>query len=287
MTEHLNAQIADRLEEVAGILADQGANPYRVLAYRRAALTLRGLGRPVSDLISEGGLPALEALTGIGESLAHSIASLATSGRLPMLERLRGASDPVALLATVPGIGSRTARRIHHDLGVDTLEELEAAAHDGRLAALLGSEKRLAGIRDSLAQRLGRVRHTASATAAAAPAVAELLDVDEQYREGAAAGRLKTIAPRRLNPTGAAWLPVLHTNRGERHYTALFSNTPRAHDAGATRDWVVLYWEGGGSEGQATVITSRWGALRGRRIVRGREEECARHHAALERGRAS
>jgi hypothetical protein len=64
----------------------------------------------------------------------------------------------------------------------------------------------------------------------------ELLDVDREYREKAAAGTLRLIAPRRFNPTGEAWLPVLHTRRGQRRYTALFSNTarsaPRRKDTG-------------------------------------------------------
>jgi len=277
MPDPLNAHVAARLEEVATILDWQGANPYRVRAYRRAALVLRGLGQPVSALLEGGGLPALEALPGIGESLARSIRTLVVTGRLPMLERLRGGSDPVALLATVPAIGRRTAERLHHELGLETLEELEAAAHDGRLATLLGfGEKRLAGIRDSLATRLSRVRPPAGP--AEEVSIEELLDVDREYREKARAGTLRTIAPRRFNPAGEAWLPVLHTVRRGRHYTALFSNTPRAHGLGATRDWVVLYWDGRLEEGQATVITSRRGRLEGLRIVRGREVECARHY---------
>ncbi|HSF02107.1 MAG TPA: helix-hairpin-helix domain-containing protein, partial [Solirubrobacterales bacterium] len=128
MLEPLNAHVAARLEEVAGILEWQGANPFRVRAYRRAALTLRGLGRPVSEVLAKGGLRALEELPGIGDSLARSIRALVVTGRLPMLERLRGASDPLALLATVPGVGRRTAERLHYELGLDTLEELEAAA---------------------------------------------------------------------------------------------------------------------------------------------------------------
>lgn len=111
------------------------------------------------------------------------------------------------------------------------------------------------------------------------PGVAEVLDVDREYREGAANGTLKRIAPHRMNPAKEAWLPVLHTKRGTRRYTALFSNTPHAHELGKTRDWVVLYYhEGDSSERQCTVITSERGALRGKRIVRGREEECARHY---------
>jgi hypothetical protein len=245
------------------------------------AETVRRLFRPVRDVLDEGGLPALQALPGIGEGLARSIRDLAVTGRLPMLDRLRGLSDPVALLATVPGIGMRTAERIHHDLGIDTLEELELAAHDGRLETVAGlGSKRLAGVRDSLASRLGRIRDRASPPGGET-AVGELLDVDREYRAGAAAGTLRTIAPRRFNPGGEAWLPVLHTSRGDRHYTALYSNTPRAHRLGTTRDWVVLYCDDAHGARQATVITARRGSLRGRRVVAGREDECERHYAAL------
>jgi hypothetical protein len=190
-----------------------------------------------------------------------------------MLDRLRGASDPVAVFASVPGIGRRLAGRLHDELGLDTLEELETAAHDGRLATIAGfGAKRLAGIRDSLAHRLGRVRSPSLPTTPV-PSVAELLDVDREYRESAAAGSLRLIAPRRFNPAGEAWLPVLHTVRGPRRYTALFSNTARAHRAGKTHDWVVLYIDEGSGEHQYTVITATRGALRGQRVVAGREDE--------------
>jgi DNA polymerase/3'-5' exonuclease PolX len=86
----------------------------------------------------------------------------------------------VALLLTVPGIGRRTAERLHHDLGLESLEELEAAAHDGRLETIAGfGPKRLAGIRESLAQRLAPVRRPRAADATAPPA-GELLEVDAE-----------------------------------------------------------------------------------------------------------
>ncbi len=279
MPDPMNAGIADRLEEVADTLADQGANPYRVRAYRRAAGLLRGLATPAAAILAESGLAGLEALPGIGESLARSIRDLVLTGRLPMLERLRGEGDPVTLLASVPGIGERTAERLHHDLDIDTLEELEAAVHDGRVARIAGlGPKRLRGIRDSLAQRLGRVRRPVEPTEAEESSVQELLGVDAEYRGKASAGELRRIAPRRLNPTGEAWLPILHATRGGRHYTALFSNTPRAHRLGTTRDWVILYWDAGRGERQATVVTARAGPNAGLRIVRGREDECAEHY---------
>ena len=274
-----NTEIARRLEEVAWLLNEQGANPYRVQAYRHAAETVRRLDRPVTELLRHEGTEGLRRLPGIGESLTRSIRELVLTGRLPILDRLRGEVDPVSLLASVPGIGTVLAERLHHDLGIDTLEELEVAAHDGRLTNIAGiGEKRLVGIMDSLATRLGRIRVPVRLSAAAEPPVAELLDVDREYREKAAAGQLRNIAPRRFNPSGEAWLPVLHTQRGARHYTVLFSNTARAHQLGKTHDWVVLYYDGGRGEQQCTVITSQRGPLTGKRIVRGREGECISHY---------
>lgn len=179
-------------------------------------------------------------------------------------------------MKSVPGIGRKLARRLHHDLGITSLADLEAAARDGRLRDIVGlGEKRLAGIRDVLAGRLRPVRRSA-ASAAAEPPVAELLDVDREYREKARAAVLRMVAPRRFNPTAEAWLPVLHTRRGDREYTALFSNSARAHRRGKTHDWVVLYYDG---DGRSTVITATRGRLLGRRIVVGRIGECEEYHA--------
>jgi DNA polymerase (family X) len=108
-----------------------------------------------------------------------------------------------------------------------------------------------------------------------------MLDVDREYREKAAAGRLVKIAPRRFNPTGEAWLPVLHTERGDWRFTALFSNTARAHQLKHTRDWVVLYFHTDTqAEGQLTVVTETQGALSGRRVVRGCEAAYRAYYGA-------
>lgn len=284
MPPALNNDLAGRLDEVAETLIHQGANRFRAHAYHRAAETLRALPGPVSEVFAKEGLEGLVKLPGIGKSIARSIRDLLLHGRLAMLERLRSGSDPLHLLMSVPGIGDVLAAKLHDDLGIETLEDLECAAHDGRLETLAGlGAKRLAGIRDTLAHRLGRVRPpSAEAPTTAEPPVAELLDVDAEYRREAAADRLKKIAPRRFNPTGEAWLPILHTTRGERHYTALFSNTAHAHEEQKTDDWVVLYWDGRDREHRCTIITSEFGRLRGRRIVPGREDESEDHyrHAA-------
>lgn len=272
-----NNAVADRLDEVGDILEVQGANVFRVAAYRGAARMLRSLEQPVEEIVKTEGVEGLLKLPGIGQTLARFIHQLVVTGRLPILDRLRGQSDPVALLQTVPGIGHVTAERLYEQLGIESLEELEIAAYDGRLTNLRLGGKRIQGIRDSLSARLGRVR-SGKRLDGVEPRVEEILDVDSEYRRRAEAEDLPKIAPRRFNPYHKRWLPILHTTRGERHYSAMFSNTPRAHQLNKTSDWVVIYYDGAGGERQCTVITSHYGPLQGRRIVRGRERECLRHY---------
>lgn len=109
-----------------------------------------------------------------------------------------------------------------------------------------------------------------------APGVDILLAIDREYRDKARAGALPKVAPRYLNPEGSAWLPVLHTQYGPWRCSAFFSNTERAHLLRRVYDWVVITYD----EGQATVVTERRGALAGKRVVRGREPECARYYRA-------
>ena len=275
-----NLDIAGRLDEVATIFAEQGANRFRVQAYRNAANVLRSLPYSVAEIFRREGIEGLEKIPGVGASIARAIRDILLHGRLAMLDRLRGESEAIALLASVPGIGRKLARRFHDELRIETLEELEVAAHDGRIQNFPGiGAKRLAGIRDSLAQRLGRIRRTAIAPQPRRLSpIAELLDIDREYRQKAAAGKLTQIAPRRFNPKHESWLPVLHTMRNGRHYTALFSNTAHAHELGKTRDWVVLFCDNGDTEHRFTVITSEFGRLQGERIVAGREAECEKYY---------
>ena len=87
-----NATVADRLDEVAQILEEQKANVFRVTAYRRAATMLRGLDKPLDEIVKTEGLEGLQKLPGIGETLSRFIYQLIITGRLPMLDRLRGES---------------------------------------------------------------------------------------------------------------------------------------------------------------------------------------------------
>lgn len=274
-----NQHVARKLAEVADLLDVQHATQGRVSAYRRAATTVSQLREPLADLYQREGTTGLCQLPGIGYNLAIAIRTLLVHGQLPLLDHLRGTTSVEDLLRSVPGIGPVQAERLHHELHIDTLEDLEAAAHDGRLASLAGfGPKRVAGIQDSLATRLGRVRASGPPPIETDSTVDELLDVDHEYREAAGEGKLHLIAPRRFNPAHEAWLPVLHTHRGEHAYTAMFSNTALAHKLDRTKDWVILYHDGDRGACQHTVVTAWTGPLTGLRVVRGREPECLAHY---------
>lgn len=275
MPASINQQVAEQLLEIADLLEQQAANPFRINAYRRAARTLEGLDVDVQLLIERQGIDGLVALPHIGSGIARAIYEIVAHGRSSRLDSLRGALDPERLFQVIPGVGAELARRIHGHLQIDSLEALEQAAHDGRLETVPGvGARRAAGIRAALGQMLGRRVRGSHVAAVDAPDVGILLDVDQEYRQKAAAGQLPTIAPRRFNPTNEAWLPVLHTSRGGWHFTALYSNTARAHELGRTRDWVVLfYYDDHHQEDQCTVVTETRGPLAGRRVVRGREAE--------------
>jgi hypothetical protein len=272
-----NRRVADRLREAAGLLHAQGASPYRGNAYRHAAESIARMPRDVLDIYAAEGVKGLDAIPHVGLGIAAAVAEMLTSGRWAQLDRLRGSIDPATLFRSVPGMGPELARRIHEQLHIDSLEALEAAANDGRLDAVPGiGERRIAAWRAYLAEALGRGgARPAEHEVQDEPPVAAFLDVDREYREKAARGELKTIAPRRFNPEGQAWLPVLHSRRGRWHFTALYSNTALAHQLGRTRDWVVIYfYDGDHVERQHTVVTEPRGELAGRRVVRGREAEC-------------
>ena len=282
-----NEEIAALLERIGQLLETKESNPYRVRAYLSAAATVRGEDNPVAELA--GDHATLTRLPGIGDSLAALVREYVETGTSALLRELEGATDPGAVFDTVPGLGQTLARRIAETLDIRTLEELEQAAHDGRLDKVEGfGEERvravqtaLAGMLSNTAQRRARQRTSEESNADdAEPPIALLLDVDSEYRRKASAGDLGTIAPKRFNPEGKAWLPILHTQRGVWSFTALFSNTARAHEAGKINDWVVIYFERPGQrEEQRTVVTQTQGPLAGRRVVRGRETETRRHYA--------
>jgi DNA polymerase (family 10) len=138
-----NIQIAKTFEEVADLLEIQGANPFRVRAYRNAARTIGTLGTPVETILKNDG-HALEELPGIGADLAGKITRMCRTGELPLLTQLTH-KTPESLVAMlrIPGVGPKRAQLIYRKLGVKTLAQLEKAARAGRLSTLRGMGKTL------------------------------------------------------------------------------------------------------------------------------------------------
>ena len=272
-----------KLEQAADLLEQQGANPFRVSAYRRASETISRLTQDIRALAEAEGEAGLIKLPNIGKGIARAIQELLATGSWIQLERMRGTLDPVKLFRTVPGIGPKMAEQIHETLHIDTLEALESAAWDGQLETVRGlGSRRIAGIRNALAALLGKTHRRPRLEAGAGPAVVTLLEVDREYRQQAERGSLPLIAPKRFNPEGKPWLPILHTHRDEWHFTLLYSNTALAHELKRTHDWVIVYfYDDHHQEGQCTVVTETRGPLTGQRVVRGRELECRDYYTVM------
>ena len=278
----MNEEIANKLREIADLLENQDANFFRINAYRRAANTIESLNDSIEKIVKNEGTAGLTSLHGIGEGIARSIYEYVVTGRMTRLETLLGENDPISLFKQIPGVGPKLAEEIYEQLHINTLESLEIAAHNGRLEKLpkIGkkrSESILAWLTTVLGKRRFKPLFTKSLFE---PSVSILLEIDERYRKAVELNKLPKIAPKRFNPNSEAWLPILHTTRGEWHYTVMFSNSYRAHKLGLSYDWVVIYYyDKHHHEGQNTIVTETRGYLIGKRVVRGREHECQEYYS--------
>jgi hypothetical protein len=281
-----NADIAQELEAIADLLDVKDDNPFRIRAYRQGAQQVRYAETPLADLVMEGREERLKDLPDIGEGLAGVITEYVKTGRTSIRRELLGETSPGDVFKQIPGIGDDLARRVVESLGLKTLEELERAAHDGRLGRVEGFGQRrvemvkivLAGMLSRSALKREREITPDQIEQPQKPPVNLLLEVDREYRQKAAAGRLRRIAPKRFNPEGQPWLPVMSTRKSGWDFTAMYSNTSRAHELHKTRDWVVIYYDRNDIEGQVTVVTGTVGDLGEQRVVRGRERESFRYY---------
>ena len=132
-----NAEIADIFEHLADLLEIEGANAFRVRAYRNAARFVRGHGRSMADLVEQGA--DLSELPGIGKDLAGKIATICATGRLPLLEQVRR-RVPAGLveMTRIEGLGPKRAKALHEALKIRSLEDLARAARSGRIRQLKG-----------------------------------------------------------------------------------------------------------------------------------------------------
>jgi DNA polymerase (family 10) len=137
-----NSDISAAFDELGDLLEFQGANPFRVRAYRNAARTLKDLGEPLATIAAD---PArkLTDIQGIGDDLADKIGVLLATGSLPQLEELR-AQTPASVMALmrIPGLGPKKAAVLFKELGIQTLDQLRAACEAHQVQALKGFGKK-------------------------------------------------------------------------------------------------------------------------------------------------
>lgn len=139
-----NQQIAALFEELGDLLEIQGANSFRVRAYRNAARALENLSESVADIMASPDR-SLTNLEGIGKDLAAKIETIVQTGELPQLNELRTQVPPGVLqMLRIPGLGPKKAAALFHDLGITTLIDLKAACEAGKVAELKGFGKKTA-----------------------------------------------------------------------------------------------------------------------------------------------
>jgi len=131
-----NAEIAAAFRELGALYELDGANRFRVLAYKEAARVIADSPQPVGELAQQGKATAMQ---GIGDTIQEKIVALLDEGEIPAARKLKE-KFPGSLvdLTRIPGVGAKTVRRIYDDTGIATLEELKAAAEDGELRGLKG-----------------------------------------------------------------------------------------------------------------------------------------------------
>ena len=242
-----NLDLSQTMQQFARDQERRGANLFQVRAFRTAAGALARLDTPLEAIFARGGRASLEALPGVGKSVAYTLEGVLKGETPKSIERPDRGREPLTLLSTLPGIGQRLAEQLQDQLGVHSLESLVAAGADGRLEAVGVTGKRLVGLMAAARARLA----TKGEAPTNEPSLRVLLDVDEAFRRRAGSSFERD-----------GWRLRVH-----------FADTALAHRRGTTRDWVTIDFARGEVKGQRTVVTELEGDLSGERVVRGREAE--------------
>ena len=233
-----NADITAIFNEIADLLEIQGANPFRIRAYRNAARILGDLPQEARVLVERG--DDLTRLPGIGSDLAAKISEIITTGHCSLLDRLRRELPPaVTELLKIPGLGPKRVKALYHDLDVQTVEQLQRAAQDGRIRALHGfGEKTEQNILQAVQAHASQGRRFKLATAAQyAEALRDFLQAIPGVLQVVVAGSFRrmreTVGDLDILVTAAPDSPVM------RRFTG-YDEVAEVYSAGETRASVLL-----------------------------------------------
>ena len=233
-----NADITAIFNEIADLLEIQGANPFRIRAYRNAARILGDLPQEARVLVEKG--DNLTRLPGIGSDLAGKISEIVTTGHCSLLDRLRRELPPaVTELLKIPGLGPKRVKALYHDLDVQTVEQLQRAAQDGRIRALHGfGEKTEQNILQAVQAHASQGRRFKLATAAQyAEALRDFLQAIPGVLQVTVAGSFRrmreTVGDLDILVTAKPDSPVM------RRFTG-YDEVAEVYSAGETRASVLL-----------------------------------------------
>lgn len=233
-----NAEIADIFDTLADLLEIEDANPFRIRAYRNAALTIRHYGRSMQSLIDEG--EDLTELPSIGDDLAKKIHTILKTGKLPLLEEVR-ARTPAALsdLMEIEGLGPKRVKILYRELKISSLDDLKRKAKDGKIHELEGfGEKTEASILEHLERFTGkRKRMRLDAAEEVAETLARYIKGVDGVKELAVAGSFR----RRKETVGD--LDILVTAKKDSPVMQRFTEFDEVSEVishGTTRSTVVL-----------------------------------------------
>src|SRR5947209_5864205 len=129
-------QVAQILLEIGTLLELKGENPFKTRAYSNVARILEGLTEPIDKMVADGRLAETK---GIGEGIYKKIHELVTTGKLAYYDELKASMPPGLLeMLAIPGLGPKKVKAMHEKLGIGTIEDLEKACKEGKVAALDG-----------------------------------------------------------------------------------------------------------------------------------------------------
>jgi DNA polymerase (family X) len=168
-------QVAAVLTEIGTLLELKGENPFKTRAYHNAARTLEGLAEPLEKVVAEGRLGEIK---GFGDALVDKITKLVITGKLPYYDDLKASVAPgLVEMLGIPSLGPKKVKKLHDELGVDTIEVLEAACKAGKVAVIEGfGEKTQAKILEGIAfkRQFASKHHLHKALAVAQPILESL-----------------------------------------------------------------------------------------------------------------